>query len=62
MQLFKFKAMQRRFYLMPISNTYATPWLFAEILPGVTTRKETAWFDAFTEIAVALLLSAYCRI
>ncbi|MFH1107256.1 MAG: hypothetical protein V1787_05155 [Candidatus Micrarchaeota archaeon] len=59
MQLFKFKVMQRIFYLMLISSTYVTLWLFAEILLRVTGIRQAAWSDAFTEIAVGLLLAVY---
>ena len=59
---FKFKVMQRLFYLMLISNTYVTLWLFAEILLRVTGILKTSVFDVFTELAVGLLLVVYLLI
>ncbi len=56
---FKFKVMQRLFYLMLISNTYVTLWLFAEILLRATGIIKTHVFDAITLLAVGLLLAVY---
>ena len=62
MQLFKFKLMQHIFFLMLISNTYVTLWIFAEILLRVAGIKQTSWHDVFSEVAVALLLAVFLLI
>ncbi len=59
MNEFKFKVMRRLFYLMLISNTYVTLWIFAEILLRVAGLVKTTIFDLFTQLAVGLLLAVY---
>ncbi|MBU1197361.1 hypothetical protein KJ765_02495 [Candidatus Micrarchaeota archaeon] len=62
LRLFRFKLMQKIFYLMLISETYVTLWLFAELLLRLMGVMESNIFDVFPLVSVALLLCVYLLI